>query len=133
MAEKTQRLEIVTPEKKVFSEDVRFVVVPGAEGELGVLPEHAALMSALKIGVLKIQQEGKNFKMAISGGFVEVRNSRVTVLADAAESADRIDRDRAEAAKARAEQRLAAKTSDIDVLRAELALQRAINRIRTLQ
>jgi len=133
MAEKTQRLEIVTPEKKVFSEDVRFVVVPGAEGELGILPEHAALMSALKIGVLKIQQEGKNFKMAVSGGFVEVRNSRVTVLADAAESADQIDRDRAEAAKARAEQRLAAKTSDIDVLRAELALQRAINRLRTLQ
>lgn len=133
MAEKTQRLEVVTPEKKVYSEDVRFVVVPGVVGELGILPDHAPLMSGLKVGVMKVQQEGKNFKMAVSGGFVEVRSSRVTVLADSAERAEQIDRARAEAAKARAEQRLATKSADVDVLRAEMALQRALNRLKALQ
>ncbi len=133
MAEKTQRLEVVTPEKKVYSEDVRFVVVPGVVGELGILPDHAPLMSGLKTGVMKVQQEGKTFKMAVSGGFVEVRSSRVTVLADSAERAEQIDRNRAEAAKARAEQRLATKSADVDVLRAEMALQRALNRLKALQ
>ncbi|GBF35634.1 ATP synthase epsilon chain [Desulfocucumis palustris] len=133
MAEKNQRLEVVTPERKVYSEDVRFVVVPGVVGELGILPDHAPLMSGLKIGVMKVQQEGKTFKMAVSGGFVEVRSSRVTVLADSAERAEQIDRSRAEAAKARAEQRLATKSADVDVLRAEIALQRALNRLKALQ
>ncbi|MBE3588635.1 MAG: F0F1 ATP synthase subunit epsilon [Thermoanaerobacteraceae bacterium] len=132
MADKTQRLEIVTPERKVFSGDVRFVVVPGVEGELGFLPDHAPLVSALAIGVVRVQQEGKTFKVAISGGFVEVRNSRVTVLARTAEREDEIDRARAEAAKARAEQRLAAKTADIDVVRAELALKRAMARLKAV-
>ncbi|HHW43866.1 F0F1 ATP synthase subunit epsilon [Desulfofundulus thermobenzoicus] len=132
MADKTQRLEIVTPERKVFSGDVRFVVVPGVEGELGFLPDHAPLVSALAIGVVRVQQEGKTFKVAISGGFVEVRNSRVTILARTAEREDEIDRARAEAAKARAEQRLAAKTADIDVVRAELALKRAMARLKAV-
>ncbi len=133
MAEKTQRLEVVTPAKKLFSEDVRFVVVPGVVGELGILPDHAPLMTALKIGIMKIQQEGKTFKMAVSGGFMEVRNSRVTVLADSAERVEDIDRHRAEAAKERAEKRLAAKDSNIDILRAEMALQRALNRLKASQ
>lgn len=130
MSEKTQRLDVVTPEKKVFSEDIRFFVAPGSEGELGVLPEHAALITALKIGLLRIEQEGKKFNIAISGGFLEVRDSRATVLATAAERAEDINVERAEAAKQRAEQRLAAKTPDIDVLRAELALKRALNRLK---
>lgn len=88
MAEKTQRLEIVTPERKVFSGDVRMVVVPGVEGELGFLPDHAPLMSALKKGTVRVQQEGKTFKVNVEGGFVEVRNSRVTILADSAERVD---------------------------------------------
>ncbi|RKO65637.1 F0F1 ATP synthase subunit epsilon [Desulfofundulus salinus] len=132
MAEKTQRLEIVTPERKVYSGDVRFVVVPGVEGELGFLPDHAPLVSALKIGVMKVQEDNRTFKVAISGGFVEVRNSRVTVLARTAERDDEIDRERAEAAKARAEQRLAARTPDIDVVRAELALKRALARLKAV-
>ena len=90
---KTQRLDIVTPEKVVFSEEVEFVVAPGVEGELGILPEHAPLVSALKIGVLRVQQDGKTFKVAITGGFIEVKNSRVVVLADAAEREDEIDID----------------------------------------
>ncbi len=127
---KTQRLDIVTPEKVVFSEEVDFVVAPGVDGELGFLPEHAPLVSALKIGELRVQQGGKDFKFAVSGGFVEVKNSRVVVLADAAERADEIDVERAQAAKERAEQRLSAQSGDIDVVRAELALKRALTRIK---
>ncbi|MEG6617360.1 F0F1 ATP synthase subunit epsilon [Peptococcaceae bacterium 1198_IL3148] len=127
---KTQRLDIVTPEKVVFSEEVEFVVAPGVEGELGFLPEHAPLVSALKTGVLRVQQGGKEFKVAISGGFVEVKNSRVVVLADTAESEDEIDVERAQEAKKRAEQRLASKTADIDVARAEAALQRSLARLK---
>jgi len=127
---KTQRLDIVTPEKVVFSEEVEFVVAPGVEGELGFLPEHAALVSALKIGVLKVEQGGKQFKVAIGGGFVEVKNSRVVILADTAEREDEINVERAQEAKKRAEQRLAGKGADTDVERAELALQRALARLK---
>jgi F-type H+-transporting ATPase subunit epsilon len=132
MAESTQRLEIVTPEKKVFSGDVNFVVVPGKLGELGFLPNHAPLMSGLKIGIVRVHQEGQPFKVAVSGGFVEVRGSRVTILADTAERSDQIDRERAEAARDRAEKRLTEKTADLDVARAEMALKRALNRLKAL-
>jgi len=127
---KTQRLDIVTPEKVVFSEEVEFVVAPGVEGELGILPEHAPLVSALKIGVLRVQQDGKTFKVAVTGGFIEVKNSRIVVLADAAEREDQIDTERAEAAKQRAEQRLANRSAGVDVARAELALQRSMARLK---
>ncbi|MFZ5652526.1 MAG: F0F1 ATP synthase subunit epsilon [Bacillota bacterium] len=133
MAETTQRLEIVTPEKKVFSGDVNFVVVPGELGELGFLPNHAPLMSGLKIGLVRVQHEGKTFKVAVSGGFVEVRGNRVTLLADTAERDESINRDRAEAARERAEKRLSEKTADLDIKRAEMALQRALNRLKALQ
>jgi len=129
--EKLQRLEIVTPARKVYTEDVRMVVLPGSEGEFGVLPDHAALVSALKIGVIRVHHEGKVTKIAVSGGFVEVRDSKVTVLANSAERQDQIDVDRATAAKERAEQRLAAQGADIDVLRAEMALKRAMNRLKS--
>jgi len=130
MSEKTQRLEIVTPERVVLKDDVRFVVVPGVEGELGFLPDHAPLVSALKIGVLRFQKEGQTTSVALHGGFVEVRDSRVTVLANAAERADEIDKARAEEAKKRAEERLANKSADIDVSRAEAALKRALTRLK---
>lgn len=133
MSEKTQRLEIVTPEKKVFSEDVQFLVAPGAAGELGILPEHAPLVTALNIGVLRVQQDEKQLKVAVSGGFMEVRNSKVTVLANTAERGDTIDLARAEAAKQRAEALLAAAGADLDVFRAELALKRALARLKAAQ
>lgn len=132
MSEKTQRLEIVTPQNKVFSEDVRFLVAPGVEGELGILPEHAPLITALNIGVLRIQQDGKNFKVVVNGGFMEVRGSRVTVLANSAERVEDINVARAEAAKERAEQRLASGSTEIDIARAELALKRALTRLKAL-
>jgi len=128
--EKLQRLEIVTPERKVYSEDVRMVVLPGSEGEFGVLPDHAPLVSALKIGIIRVHHEGKVTKIAVSGGFVEVRDSKVTVLANAAELEDQIDVQRAQAAKERAEQRLASPGPDTDVVRAKAALQRALNRLK---
>lgn len=130
MSDKTQRLEIVTPQRKVFSEDVSFLVAPGTEGELGVLPNHAPLITSLNIGIMRIQQEGRTFKVVVTGGFMEVRDNKVTVLANAAERAEEIDVARAEAARRRAEERLAKKTPDIDVLRAELALKRALTRLK---
>lgn len=130
MSEKTQRLEIVTPERRVYSGEVRFVVLPGVEGELGILPAHAPLMTALDIGIIRVQHEGKTMKFAVSGGFAEVRDSRVVVLARTCEAAEEIDVARAEAAKARAESRLANPTPDIDVARAEAALKRALNRLK---
>ncbi|AGL03813.1 F0F1 ATP synthase subunit epsilon [Desulfoscipio gibsoniae] len=128
--EKLQRLEIVTPQKKTYSQDIRFVVLPGTEGELGVLPEHAPLVSALKTGLARVHHEGKVLKIAVSGGFAEIRNNKVTVLANAAEREDQIDVERAQAAKERAEQRLSAGGQDIDVIRAEAALKRALNRLK---
>ncbi|HAU32518.1 MAG: ATP synthase epsilon chain [Desulfotomaculum sp. 46_296] len=135
MAGKTQRLEVVTPERKVYSEDVEFVVVPGSEGEMGFLPGHTPLASSLKIGAIRVTKEAgaKPLRIAITGGFVEVMDSRVTILTNAAEREDEIDRKRAEAAKERAEQRLAAKMPDLDVMRAELALKRALNRLKLFE
>ncbi len=130
MSGKGQRLEIVTPQRKVFSEDVDFLVAPGAEGELGILPSHAPLITSLNVGIMRIEQEGKKFKVVVSGGFMEVRNSRVTVLATAAERPDEINVERAEAAKKRAEDRLASKVPDLDTLRAEMALKRALMRLK---
>ncbi|MCL6449248.1 MAG: F0F1 ATP synthase subunit epsilon [Armatimonadetes bacterium] len=135
MAEKTQRLEIVTPERKVYSEDIRYVIVPGTEGEMGFLPDHAPLVSTLNIGLVRVYREGgdKPLKIAVAGGFVEVKNSRVTILTRAAEREEEIDRARAEAARERAQARLAARTPDVDVARAEAALKRALNRLKALE
>jgi len=130
MSENNQRLEIVTPQKKVFSENVDFLVAPGSEGELGILPKHAPLITSLDIGIMRVQQDKKYTKVVVTGGFMEVRDNRVTVLANAAERVEDIDVQRAEAAKQRAEERLASKSEDIDLLRAELALKRAIMRLK---
>ncbi|GAB4266455.1 F0F1 ATP synthase subunit epsilon [Thermincola ferriacetica] len=130
MSDKQVKVEIVTPERIVFSEEVEFVVVPGEEGYLGILANHAPIVAALKIGVMKVIQNQKEIKLAISGGFMEVSKNKLVVLADTAERGDEIDVARARAAKERAEQRLASRTHDIDLVRAELALRRAIARIK---
>jgi F-type H+-transporting ATPase subunit epsilon len=123
-------LEVVTPERKVFSEEVSGIVVPATEGSLGVLADHAPLISGLQIGVVKFTQAGKVRKMAISGGFMEVKNNKVIVLADTAELGSEIDVLRAKEAKERAEQRLTDKTANIDYGRAQLALYRALARLK---
>ena len=130
MSDKKVKVEIVTPERIVFGEDVQFIVVPGEEGYLGVLAGHAPLVASLKIGVMKVIQDQKETKMAITGGFMEVNENKVVILADAAERGDEIDVLRAKAAKERAEQRLQSRTHDIDMVRAEMALRRAVTRLK---
>jgi F-type H+-transporting ATPase subunit epsilon len=125
----TTRLEIVTAERVVFSEDVDVVIVPGIEGQLGVLPHHAPLMTTLEPGELLVRKGGEEFSLAITGGFVEVRPDRIIILADAAERVEEIDVARAEEAKRRAEERLKERAPEVDLLRAEAALRRSLARL----
>lgn len=125
----TLQLEVVTPDKTVVSAAVEMAVCPGVEGEFGVLPQHVSLLSALKIGGLKYRVDGKDEYVFISGGFADVNNNVLTVLAESAEKAADIDTARALAAKERAEKRLAEHADNMDITRAEAALQRAIMRL----
>jgi F-type H+-transporting ATPase subunit epsilon len=124
-------LIVVTPEKQLLRETVVEVTIPGLDGELGILPGHAPLITELGIGELryKTSASGQPVSLAVLRGFAEVLPDRVTILAETAERAAEIDVARAEAAKARAEQRLAANDASIDWDRATLALQRAVIRI----
>jgi F-type H+-transporting ATPase subunit epsilon len=124
------KVDIVTAERVVYSEDVDIVIAPGVEGQLGILPHHAPLMTILQAGELVVRKGGEEESLAISGGFLEVRPDRVIVLADSAERAEEIDVTRAEAARKRAEERLHdKKAAGLDETRAEAALRRAIARI----
>ena len=122
-------LEIVTPDRALVREEVDEVQVPGAEGYFGVLPGHTPLLATLKIGELwyRVGQE-KHF-LAIAGGFVEVLPDRVTILAHIAERAQDIDPARAEAARKRAEERLAESLQDINFERARVALMKSLVRL----
>jgi len=123
-------LDIVTAERIVYSQEVEAVIAPGIEGQLGILPHHAPLMTMLQAGELVARKGGQEEIMAISGGFLEVRPDRVIVLADQAERAEEIDVTRAEAARKRAEERLRGqKMAGLDETRAEAALRRAITRL----
>jgi F-type H+-transporting ATPase subunit epsilon len=125
----TLRLEIVTPERKVYEKDVNMVVVRGVAGELGILPNHIPLVTPLKIAPVKAKIGNNDEFIAVHGGFMEVRKDKVVILAEAAEMGSDIDVSRARLAKERAERRLAQKQSDYDAQRAESALQRAMNRL----
>ncbi len=128
MADKLN-LEVITPEKLALRESVDEVVAPGLGGELGILPNHTPLISQLQTGILTYRQGNDRKQMHVSGGFIEVRPDRVSVLSDVAEKPEEIDLERAERAKSRAEQRLSSRGDDIDFRRAELKLQRAVARI----
>lgn len=120
------RCEIVSQDRKVFEDEVDIVVVPGADGEMGILPHHSALLTALKPGVLKVRRGGQEDVFAISGGFVEVQPDLVTVLADAAERSDEIDIARAEEARRKAEESLKnAPRESQSFIEAEMALRRS--------
>jgi F-type H+-transporting ATPase subunit epsilon len=124
------KLDIVTAERTVYSEDVDIVIAPGVEGQLGILPHHAPLMTILQAGELIVRKGGQEDSLAISGGFLEVRPDRVIILADSAERAEEIDVARAEAARKRAEERLLdRKKAGLDETRAEAALRRAVARL----
>jgi len=131
------QLVIVTPERQLLSESVVEVTLPGAEGELGVLPGHAPLITELGIGELRYRTAGGTLSdpIAVIRGFAEVLQDRVTVLAETAERPEEIDLERAKAALERAEKRIAAGpgTQDIDWDRATAALQRALVRIKVAE
>jgi F-type H+-transporting ATPase subunit epsilon len=124
------QLEIVTPERQVFTDAVDMVVVPGVDGELGILPHHTRLISALGTGELRIKQSGSEQVMLISGGFVEVRADKVVVMADVAEHSDEIDLARATEARKQAEARLGEVHLPADIARVRAALQTALMRER---
>ncbi len=122
----TIRLDIVTLERLVVSEDVEYVSAPGIDGVIGILPRHEPLLTALSFGELHYKKEGQEYSFAIGGGFMEVRPDKVTVLADAAESSEEIDEQRAEEARRRAQELLAQRPeSDVEAARLEHALRRA--------
>lgn len=128
------RLDIVTAERMVYSDDVDLVVAPGSEGQLGILPHHTPLMTTLLPGEVRIKKGVEETLLVISGGFLEVRPDRVVILADAAERAEEIDVERAEAARKRARERLSQQRElGIDGTRAEAALRRSLTRLRVAE
>ena len=129
MAEKIA-LEVVTPERRVLSEAVDMVTVPGWGGELGILPGHTPLISQLQTGVLTYVQDGKNFPLHVSGGFVEVRDDHVSVLAEVAERPEEIDAARAKISRERLEKQLNAWSgSEEDFETARAKLERSVVRL----
>jgi F-type H+-transporting ATPase subunit epsilon len=129
----TLRLEIITAERQVFADDVNVVVAPGIEGELGILPHHAPLMTMLAPGELLIRKDSEETYMSVSGGFLEVRPDKILILADACERAEEIDIERAEAAKRRAEERLKTRTPELDVAQVQAALLRSLVRLKVAE
>ena len=130
----TIKLDIVAAEGVVWSGDVEEVIAPGVEGQLGILPHHAPLMTTLQAGELRAKVGGEEVCIVISGGFLEVRPDKVVILADAAERAEDIDVCRAEEAKQRAEQRLAeGRGAGLDEARVEAALRRAMARLKVAE
>ena len=127
------RLDIVTAERLVYSEDVDLVVAPGIEGEMGILPQHTPLMTILNAGEMLVRSGAEEFSLAISGGFLDVRPDRIIVLADSAERDDEIDLARAEEAQRRARERMSSPSPDIDAARAEAALRRSLVRLKVAQ
>lgn len=124
------RLEIVTAERVIYSDEVEVLVAPGIEGEMSVLAHHAPLMTMLKPGEMIIKKDREELCMAITGGFLEVRPDKVVILADAAEKAEEIDMARAEAARCKAIERMEKPVTQTDLTLAEAALKRAIARLK---
>lgn len=129
MAQQLQ-LDIVTPERRVLSEAVETTTIPGLNGELGILPGHTPLISQLKTGILTYTQEGRTSQLHVSGGFVEVRDDRVSVLAEVAERPEEIDASQARSARERVEKQLSAWTgTEEELTRARVDLERAQVRV----
>lgn len=124
-------LQIITPERAVLKDvETDAIVIPVVDGSMGILFNHAPMVATLRIGLLKYKQGGVYKRVALGGGFLELSNNKITVLADSAEAGDSIDVLRAKQAVARAEQRLRDRTEANDRVRAEIALRRAVNRLR---
>ena len=126
----TLKLEIVTPESKVYSEDVDMVTLPGIEGEMGIFPMHVPLMTQLSAGEVSVLKGGQEFFLAVGDGFVEVTGERVSILTDMAIKAENIDESRAEEARKRAEARLAEKLDDSEVASVNAALAHSLAQLK---
>lgn len=126
-------LEVITPEGELVSQEVDMVIVPGTEGEFGVLPGHIDFLSGIVPGGLRFYHGGAREYMAVSSGFAEISNNRVSIVTDAAEKAGDIDLERARRARDRARERMEKEKDPADFLRAEVALKRAISRIKVAE
>jgi F-type H+-transporting ATPase subunit epsilon len=129
----TFKLEIVTAERMVYSDDIDALVAWGVEGQLGILPHHAPLMTMLQPGDLMIRKNKEEEYLAISGGFLEVRPDKVIILADACERVDEIDIARAEEAKKRAQETMKAAPLSAEAAAAEAALRRSLARLKVAE
>ena len=125
----TLKLEIVTPEAKIYSEDVDMVTLPGVEGEMGIYPMHVPLMTAVKSGELVARKNGQDHFLAIGEGFVEITGDRVAVLTDMAVKADDIDEMKAEEARKKAEARLSEKLTDEETATVQAALLHSLTQL----
>jgi len=126
---KTTVVNIVTPDGPVYDSEVSMVIVKTITGEMGILPGHIPTVAPLAVSAVRLKKDNNTEVVAVSGGFVEIRSDKVTILTPSAELADNIDSARAKEAVKRAEQRLQSKQDNIDFKRAELSLKRAMNRI----
>jgi F-type H+-transporting ATPase subunit epsilon len=134
MYEKSFKLQIITPSRVIFQDDAKSISAPGTQGGFQVLYNHAPFISTIEVGELRVMDtSGKDLLYATSGGFVEVRDNSVVVLAETAEPAAEIDKRRAKAASERAAKRLHSKDPEIDVERARLAMVRSLNRLRVAE
>ena len=130
---KTLQLEVITPERLAYKDEVDFVVIPGAEGEIGILPEHAPLLSQLAAGELRIAKGAETEFFAVSGGFAEVLSNQVRVFAETAEMAKEIDVERARLAAERAKKDLTSARTQEELEMAEAAIRRALIRLRVFE
>jgi F-type H+-transporting ATPase subunit epsilon len=126
----TLKLEIVTPDAKVYSEDVEMVTLPGSEGEMGIYPQHVPLMTQIIPGEIIARKGGQDFFLAIGEGFVEITGDRVSILSDMAIRAENIDEAKAEEARRRAEARLAEKLDEADVAAVNAALAHSLAQLK---
>lgn len=126
-------IEIVAAERRVLEDDVDEVIAPTPKGQIGILPRHAALLTLLVPGEMRLRKGDQETILAIGGGFLEVNDNRISVLADSAERADEIDIARAEEARRRAAARLESRSRDVDAERAQAALRRSLARIRAAE
>ena len=126
----TLKLEIVTPEAKVYSEDVDMVTLPGVEGEMGIFPMHVPLMTQLVSGEIIARKSGQDYFLAVGEGFVEVTGERVSIITDMAIKAENIDETKAEEARRRAESRLAEKLDESEVASVNAALAHSLAQLK---
>ena len=126
----TIQLDVVTPQELVFSDKIHKLEGPAIDGLIGILPKHAPLVTAMKIGVVRITKGDEETQIAISDGFMEVQPDRINLVVRTAETPDQIDVERAKKAKERAEEKLEKDTEKVDFARAEAAYERAVSRLK---